>query len=103
MLKAKQSLGQNFLVNAGVIQKILNAAEITNSDLIVEIGPGKGVLTEELRKKANRVIALEKDHRLISVLKNTFQGSGNIEIIESDVFLRTLIKRWSFSSAITRL
>ena len=85
MLKAKQSLGQNFLVNAGVIQKILNAAEITNSDLIVEIGPGKGVLPEELRKKANRVIALEKDHRLISVLKNTFQGSGNIEIIESDV------------------
>ena len=85
MLKAKKSLGQNFLVNAGVIQKILNAAKITNSDLIVEIGPGKGFLTEELRKKANRVIALEKDHRLISVLKNTFQGSGNIEIIESDV------------------
>ena len=85
MLKAKKSLGQNFLVNAGVIQKILNAAEITNSDLIVEIGPGKGVLTEELRKKANRVIALEKDHRLISILKNTFHGSGNVEIIESDV------------------
>ncbi|HXK40992.1 MAG TPA: 16S rRNA (adenine(1518)-N(6)/adenine(1519)-N(6))-dimethyltransferase RsmA [Candidatus Paceibacterota bacterium] len=82
----KKSLGQNFLVNKGVVQKILNAAEITNSDLVLEIGTGKGVLTEELRKKANRVIAIEKDHRLINDLKNTFREFSNVEIIEDDVF-----------------
>jgi len=81
----KKSLGQNFLVNKGVVQKILNAAEITNSDLVLEIGTGKGVLTEELRKKANRVIAIEKDHRLINDLKNTFREFSNVEIIEDDV------------------
>jgi len=81
----KKSLGQNFLVNKGVVQKILNAAEITNSDLVLEIGTGKGGLTEELRKKANRVIAIEKDHRLINDLKNTFREFSNVEIIEDDV------------------
>jgi len=81
----KKSLGQNFLVNKGVVQKILNAAEITNSDLVVEIGPGEGVLTGKLGEKAARVVAIEKDRRLINVLRDTFQESGNIEIIESDV------------------
>ena len=81
----KKSLGQNFLANKGVVQKILNAAEITNNDLVLEIGPGKGVLTEELRKKADRVIAIEKDHRLINDLKNTFREFSNVEIIEGDV------------------
>lgn len=84
MIKPKKSLGQNFLVNKGVVQKILNAAEITNSDLVVEIGPGKGVLTKELAKKANRIVAIEKDHRLVNPLRNTFQESDNIEIIEAD-------------------
>ena len=81
----KKSLGQNFLVNKGIAQKILNAAEITNNDLVLEIGPGRGVLTEELRKKANRLIAVEKDHRLITDLKNMFREFSNVEIIEGDV------------------
>ena len=81
----KKSLGQNFLVNNGVVQKILSAAEVTSDDIVIEIGPGKGVLTEELGGKANRVIAIEKDHRLISDLKNTFREFSNVEIIESDV------------------
>lgn len=84
-INPKKSLGQNFLVNKGVVQKILNAAEITNSDFVVEVGPGKGVLTKELGRKANRVVAIEKDHRLINFLKSTFQKSGNIEIIEADI------------------
>ena len=85
MIIAKKSLGQNFLINPGILNKIINASDLVKSDVVLEIGPGNGVLTEELRKKAHRVIAIEKDHRLIDGLKNTFRESGNVEIVEGDI------------------
>jgi len=81
----KKSLGQNFLINTGVVEKILDATEILSNDLVLEVGPGEGALTEKLKERAGRVIAIEKDHRLISILENRFKTSSNIEIIEGDI------------------
>ena len=81
----KKSLGQNFLVNRGVLDKIVAAAEIQKDDIILEVGPGTGNLTEKLASVAKKVIAVEKDRRLIGQLKIKFEKNGNIEIIEKDI------------------
>lgn len=83
-LFAKKSLGQNFLINPGVVQKIISAAELKEDDTIVEVGPGTGVLTAALAEQARRVVAIEKDHRLIEDLKKQFTDK-NIEIVEADI------------------
>jgi 16S rRNA (adenine1518-N6/adenine1519-N6)-dimethyltransferase len=89
-LRAKKSLGQNFLTNKGVVDKIINAAELNSNDLVVEIGPGTGNLTSKLAEKAGRVIAIEKDSGLISELKNKYRDRAGIEIIEEDVLKLTV-------------
>ena len=80
----KKYLGQNFLINPGILNKIVQAAEVGSEDIIVEIGPGTGNLTEKLSEKAGRVIAIEKDRRLIDELREKFKNT-NVEIIEGDV------------------
>jgi len=70
--KAKKSLGQNFLKSIPALKKIAEAGEISKHDIILEIGPGKGALTEELLKKADQVIAVEKDYELFLFLQNKF-------------------------------
>jgi len=85
MIKAKKSLGQNFLVNLGVLDKIVAAAEINSNDTILEIGPGTGNLTEKLVQKAGQVIAIEKDHRLIEGLAQKFGKNTGFKIIEGDI------------------
>lgn len=80
----KKSLGQNFLINAGVLDKIIKAAEIKIGDLIIEVGPGTGNLTKKLLSTGVRVIAIEKDHRLIADLEKEFNNT-NVKIIEADV------------------
>src|SRR3989338_5213899 len=79
----KKSLGQNFLINQGILDKIIQAVEVEPEDIIIEVGPGTGNLTEKLAKKADQVIAIEKDRRLIELLKEKFKDS-NIEIVEGD-------------------
>jgi len=69
-LWAKKSLGQNFLVDRGVLDKIVAAAELKKSDTVLEIGPGLGTLTQELVKRAGKVIAVEKDGKLVELLKS---------------------------------
>lgn len=81
-IPAKKSLGQNFLVNQGVLDRIVQAAEITPADTIVEIGPGTGALTERLAATGAHIIAIEKDRRLIEPLRARFP---NIEVIEGDI------------------
>jgi len=78
-------LGQNFLVNLGVLDKIVAAAEINSNDTILEIGPGTGNLTEKLVQKAGQVIAIEKDHRLIEGLAQKFGKNTGFKIIEGDI------------------
>ena len=67
--KPKKALGQNFLINQGIVQKILAAAELKNSDNVLEVGPGKGVLTFEIAQRVKRLVAVEKDDDLCAGLE----------------------------------
>lgn len=78
-------LGQNFLISKEVLEKILNAANLKSKDVVLEIGPGIGTLTKELAKKAKRVIAVEKDSKMIKILKETLKGLKNIKVIQEDI------------------
>ncbi len=71
-MKSKKSLGQNFLKSVPALNKIVEAGEVSPEDIILEIGPGKGVLTEKLLEKAGCVVAVEKDHELFTFLQNKF-------------------------------
>jgi 16S rRNA (adenine1518-N6/adenine1519-N6)-dimethyltransferase len=82
---AKKSLGQNFLVNEGVLDRIVAVANISPSDTIVEIGPGTGALTQRLVATKATVVALEKDRRLIEPLQEHFIGAPNVSIVEADI------------------
>lgn len=81
-IKPKKSLGQNFLINAGILEKIVLAAELDKNDTVLEIGPGTGNLTKLLAEKCGHLLAVEKDHRLTEDLKIKFP---NIKILEEDV------------------
>ncbi|MEK4562814.1 16S rRNA (adenine(1518)-N(6)/adenine(1519)-N(6))-dimethyltransferase RsmA [Staphylococcus sp. FSL K6-3157] len=81
----KKSLGQNFLIDVNIIQKIIDASDIGENTGIIEIGPGMGSLTEQLAKNAKKVVAFEIDQRLIPVLKDTMGPYDNVEIINEDI------------------
>lgn len=94
-IQANKSLGQNFLIDDNVIESIIESSEIEKEDLIIEIGPGLGVLTDRLLKKSDNVVVIELDKRMISILKNRFCLNKNLEIINEDVLkvdLEELIK-----------
>ncbi|RAL23166.1 16S rRNA (adenine(1518)-N(6)/adenine(1519)-N(6))-dimethyltransferase RsmA [Thermoflavimicrobium daqui] len=80
----KKSLGQNFLTDLHVLDKIVRAANLTETSGVIEIGPGIGALTEQLAKVAKKVVAIEIDHRLIPVLNDLFKETDNIEVIHGD-------------------
>lgn len=94
-IQANKSLGQNFLIDDNVIENIIESSKIEKEDLIIEIGPGLGVLTDRLLKKSNNVIVIELDKRMVEILKNRFCLNKNLEIINDDVLkvnLEELIK-----------
>lgn len=87
-MRAKKSLGQNFLKSKEIINIIISTANINKNDIILEIGPGKGILTEKLLEKSKKVIAIEKDDNLIIFLEEKFEKyikSKELEIINIDV------------------
>jgi 16S rRNA (adenine1518-N6/adenine1519-N6)-dimethyltransferase len=84
-LRARKGLGQHFLIDGEVLKRITSAAELAPSDVVVEVGPGLGVLTRELAQKAGRVIAIELDDRLAAALKQTLASFDNVNIINEDV------------------
>ncbi|MCT2534323.1 16S rRNA (adenine(1518)-N(6)/adenine(1519)-N(6))-dimethyltransferase RsmA [Aquibacillus koreensis] len=81
----KKSLGQNFLIDVNILEKIMDVAGVTKEVGAIEIGPGMGALTEQLAIHANRVVAFEIDQRLIPILKETLQTYDNIEIVNQDI------------------
>lgn len=83
--KNAKSLGQNFLMDPEVILAMVDAAEVGPEDVVLEIGPGIGVLTDALAKRAGKVIAVEIDKALLPVLDFTLAGYDNIEIINQDI------------------
>ncbi len=81
----QKKFGQNFLIDPHVLEKIIHAAEITNHDFVLEIGPGIGTLTQYLCEHARQVIAVEIDHNLIPILEDTLNGYQNISILHQDI------------------
>lgn len=80
-----KALGQNFIIDSDVCPMIVEKSGITEEDGVLEIGPGVGVLTQEIAKKAKKVVSLELDTRLIPVLGDTLEDFTNVEIINADV------------------
>ena len=80
-----KGLGQNFLVSQRVLRKIIEAAELSSNDTVLEIGPGLGILTQELAGRVKKVIAVEKDKKMVEILKENLKELKNIEIIEGDI------------------
>lgn len=90
--KLSKSLGQNFLTDKNIIDKIIDATEISQEDLVIEIGPGIGVLTAEAAERARKVTAIELDKNLIPILEDTLRDFDNVEIINQDVLKTDLNK-----------
>lgn len=84
-LSLKKSLGQNFIIDRNILQQIVEAAQVSPEHGVIEIGPGIGALTEQLAKRAGRVMALEIDQRLFPVLKETLKEYDNVQVIHQDV------------------
>ena len=83
MIKAKKSLGQNFLIDKYILEKIVDSANIKNKT-VIEIGPGTGNLTEQiLKKNPYKVIVVEKDQNLSEILKKKF--GGKLDVINEDI------------------
>ena len=83
--RARKSLGQHFLIDEEVLRLITSAAELTPADLVVEVGPGLGVLTRELARQAGGVIAVELDDKLVAILKPALAPFPNVVIVSGDI------------------
>jgi 16S rRNA (adenine1518-N6/adenine1519-N6)-dimethyltransferase len=83
--RAKKGLGQHFLVDRGVLEKIVSASELAPSDTVIEIGPGLGILTEELVKKVGKVTAIEVDPKLAASLKKRVFNFPNLTVLNANI------------------
>ena len=81
----QKKFGQNFLIDSHVLEKIIDAANITKDDFVLEIGPGIGTMTQYLSEHAREVMAVEIDHNLIPILKETLAGYDNVEVLNDDI------------------
>ena len=94
-ITANKNLGQNFLIENSVIHTILDSAKISNEDLIIEIGPGLGTLTQELLQRAKKVIAIELDEKMTIILNDRFRFYDNFQLMHQDILkvdLKTIIQ-----------
>lgn len=83
--RMQKKYGQNFLIDIGVLNRIVDAAEITGEDCVLEIGPGIGTMTQYLAERAGEVVAVEIDKNLIPILKDTLSGYDNVTLINEDI------------------
>jgi 16S rRNA (adenine1518-N6/adenine1519-N6)-dimethyltransferase len=83
-VRAATSLGQRFLVDRAVLSAILDAAELSSEDDVLEVGPGPGVLTAQLAGRARSVTAVEIDERMLAVLRETLAGLDNVRLVRAD-------------------
>ncbi len=94
-IRAQKKYGQNFLIDQNILEKIAQTSQIGKDDLVLEIGPGLGALTQILCERAGRVIAVEIDRKLIPVLEETLSGYDNLSLINEDILkcdLKDLLK-----------
>ena len=83
--RPRKRLGQHFLVDRAVLERIADALAPTADDVVIEIGPGRGALTDLLVRRAKRVVAIELDRDLVPYLRDRYRDAGNVEVIERDV------------------
>lgn len=81
----RKKYGQNFLIDNGVLDRIVEAAELTEADCVLEIGPGIGTLTQRLAEEAGEVVAVEIDRELIPILQETLADYGNVTVLNEDI------------------
>ena len=94
-IRANKNLGQNFLINEDVVNKIVDCSQIKKEDLVIEIGPGRGTLTKCVLEKAGKVICIELDTKMLQILEDRFSLYDNFELINNDVLkvdLKSIIK-----------
>jgi len=86
-IRPSKKLGQNFLIDKSVLRKIIEAANLSSQDIILEVGPGLGILTIELAKRVNKIIAIEKDETLHRILEGILKGRNikNVKLINADI------------------
>lgn len=84
-IKPLRRRGQNFLINQRILTKVLEAAELKRSDLVLEIGPGFGGLTREIAKRVKKVLAVEIDKKFVEILEEKFKDYKNIEIVQGNI------------------
>jgi len=84
-LRAKKGLGQHFLIDEKTLETIVIAAELSPEDIVIEVGPGLGILTIELARRAGKVIAVELDTKLASLLKRRLASLPNVNIVNADI------------------
>ena len=93
-ISANKKLGQNFLINEEVVQNIIDSSNITENDLVIEIGPGLGTLTKEILNKAGKLICVELDTKMVKILNDRFSLYKNFELLNQDILktdLKTII------------
>ena len=81
----RRSLGQNFLTSRHLVRELVRHSSIGPSDIVVEIGPGRGIITAELARRAKAVVAIEKDAALVTLLRERFLNSANVTIVQGDI------------------
>lgn len=99
-VKAKKSLGQNFLQDHDVIEQILSVAHVTKTDRVLEIGPGTGILTFVMSDRVEKLVAIELDHQLVERLQQHFIDSKHVSILEGnilDVHLEEMLHEFGFA------
>ena len=84
-MRAKRSLGQNFLADPNIQRKIVEAVEPESADVVVEIGPGHGALTDHLAGRTRRLVAVELDDALAAALAERFAGREDVVVVHRDV------------------
>lgn len=84
-IKPIKGLGQNFLIDKQAIKKVIKTADLRPKDIILEIGPGTGVLTQEIAKTVKKVIAVEKDPKMCEILKQVLRDFKNVKIVPADI------------------
>ncbi len=97
-IKPRKRLGQSFLMEKNVIRRIASIAQVTKNDIVVEIGAGIGVLTEDLAQNAAKLIAVELDDKLVEVLKDKLLKYNNVQIYSGDILkfdFGAIVKGWT--------
>jgi len=88
----RKKFGQNFLIDAGILNKIIEGAMVSKQNMVLEIGPGIGTMTQYLAEAARKVIAVEIDEHLIPILADTLQGYDNVTVVHADILKMDIVR-----------